>query len=265
MAASHNGTVMIASYPGSGPCCQGREGKVVAVYRRKWVIHIERITREKVLSCRLVQFSIAALCGTISGRLEQLSVAAGDEWSRRRLHCFCSYCISQAQPHSVAPQVNGATVNVGLDPSKVVITKLKLDKDRKALLERKAVRHGTQALPLELLLDMIRSCGCAAVRRVGPLQQGQEDSTSSLATSASTFCVTAGWQGQGQGQVHRERGQGHAGRRLSSSSLRLLSFKIPSGRGGCENTCVGATALRVAIRRCLLCSILRLACTSFRC
>ena len=59
---------------------KGREGKVVQVYRRKWVIHIERITREKV---------------------------------------------------------NGATVNVGVDPSKVVITKLKIDKDRKALLERK--------------------------------------------------------------------------------------------------------------------------------
>merc|ERR1712070_971199 len=57
-----------------------REGKVVQVYRRKWVIHIERITREKV---------------------------------------------------------NGATVNVGIDPSKVIITKLKLDKDRKDLLERK--------------------------------------------------------------------------------------------------------------------------------
>ena len=26
---------------------KGREGKVVQVYRRKWVIHIERITREK--------------------------------------------------------------------------------------------------------------------------------------------------------------------------------------------------------------------------
>ncbi|DBA72519.1 hypothetical protein WJX82_007600 [Trebouxia sp. C0006] len=59
---------------------KGREGKVVAVYRKKWVIHIERITREKV---------------------------------------------------------NSATVNVGIDPSKVIITKLKLDKDRKALLERK--------------------------------------------------------------------------------------------------------------------------------
>ena len=32
----------------------------------------------------------------------------------------------------------GATVNVGIHPSKVVITKLKLDKDRKALLERKS-------------------------------------------------------------------------------------------------------------------------------
>ena len=27
---------------------KGREGKVVTVYRKKWVIHIERITREKV-------------------------------------------------------------------------------------------------------------------------------------------------------------------------------------------------------------------------
>ena len=31
----------------------------------------------------------------------------------------------------------GATVNVGINTSKVVITKLKLDKGRKALLERK--------------------------------------------------------------------------------------------------------------------------------
>ena len=31
-------------------CLQGREGKVVAVYRKRWVIHIERITREKVNS-----------------------------------------------------------------------------------------------------------------------------------------------------------------------------------------------------------------------
>merc|ERR1711924_574557 len=47
---------------------------------KKWVIHVERITREKV---------------------------------------------------------NGATVNVGLDASKVVITKLKMYKDRKKLLEGK--------------------------------------------------------------------------------------------------------------------------------
>lgn len=31
----------------------------------------------------------------------------------------------------------GAIVNLGVDPSKVVIAKLKIDKDRKALLERK--------------------------------------------------------------------------------------------------------------------------------
>ncbi|MCL7022536.1 hypothetical protein MKW94_028647 [Papaver nudicaule] len=60
---------------------KGREGKVIQVYRKKWVIHVERITREKV---------------------------------------------------------NGSTMNVGVDPSKCVITKLRLDKDRKSLLDRKA-------------------------------------------------------------------------------------------------------------------------------
>merc|ERR1719409_685980 len=59
---------------------KNREGKVTSCYRKKYVIHVERITREKA---------------------------------------------------------NGATVPVGIHPSKVVITKLKLDKDRKALLERK--------------------------------------------------------------------------------------------------------------------------------
>merc|ERR1712080_188325 len=57
-----------------------REGKVTAVYRKKWVIHIERMTRDKA---------------------------------------------------------NGQTVNVGIHPSKVIITKLRLDKDRKKILERK--------------------------------------------------------------------------------------------------------------------------------
>ena len=27
---------------------QGREGKIITVYRKKWVIHIDRLTREKV-------------------------------------------------------------------------------------------------------------------------------------------------------------------------------------------------------------------------
>ena len=57
-----------------------KEGKVIQVYRKKWVIHVERITRDKM---------------------------------------------------------NGATTAIGLHPSKVIITKLKLDKDRKAPLERK--------------------------------------------------------------------------------------------------------------------------------
>merc|ERR1712209_189172 len=56
-------------------------GKVVQVYRKKYVVHIERIQREKA---------------------------------------------------------NGATVHVGIHPSKVVIQKLKLDKDRKRILEHRA-------------------------------------------------------------------------------------------------------------------------------
>ena len=58
-----------------------REGKVLAVYRKKFVIHIERVTREKV---------------------------------------------------------NGQVVQIGVDCSKVVITKLKMDKDRKKVIDRKA-------------------------------------------------------------------------------------------------------------------------------
>lgn len=36
----------------------------------------------------------------------------------------------------------GATINVGIDPSKVLITKLHMDKDRKALLARKSGSKG---------------------------------------------------------------------------------------------------------------------------
>ena len=35
-----------------GGTYKGREGKIVQVYRKKWVIHIERITREKVNGAR---------------------------------------------------------------------------------------------------------------------------------------------------------------------------------------------------------------------
>ncbi|CAD7950952.1 unnamed protein product [Amoebophrya sp. A120] len=58
-----------------------REGKVTGVFRKKWMIHVERVSRDKV---------------------------------------------------------NGQSTNVPVQPSKVMITKIKLDKDRKALLERKS-------------------------------------------------------------------------------------------------------------------------------
>jgi len=65
---------------------KGREGKVTSVYRLKYVIHIERVTREKS---------------------------------------------------------NGSAVQLGIAPSKVVVTKLKLDKDRETILER--VANGRKA------------------------------------------------------------------------------------------------------------------------
>jgi large subunit ribosomal protein L26e len=66
---------------------KGREGKVVQVYRKKWVIHIDRVSREKV---------------------------------------------------------NGATAPIGISPSKVVITNLKLDKSRVAILDRKGKKETKQ-------------------------------------------------------------------------------------------------------------------------
>ena len=45
--------------------------------------------------------------------------------------------LRQALSPSVSLRVPGATVQVGIHPSKCVITKLKLDKDRKSILDRK--------------------------------------------------------------------------------------------------------------------------------
>jgi large subunit ribosomal protein L26e len=62
-------------------------GRVQSVYRKKFVIHIERTQREKI---------------------------------------------------------NGTTVNVGIHPSNCVITKLKLDKDRKTMLESRAASRASR-------------------------------------------------------------------------------------------------------------------------
>lgn len=58
---------------------KGREGKVTSVYRLKYLIHIERVNKEKS---------------------------------------------------------NGQSVPLGVHPSKVIVTKLKTDKDREKILER---------------------------------------------------------------------------------------------------------------------------------
>ncbi len=59
---------------------KGKEGKIVQVYRKKYVIHVERCTRDKS---------------------------------------------------------NGQTIHVGINASNVEISKLKMDKSRKAILDRK--------------------------------------------------------------------------------------------------------------------------------
>uniref|UniRef100_A0A914E5Q8 KOW domain-containing protein n=1 Tax=Acrobeloides nanus TaxID=290746 RepID=A0A914E5Q8_9BILA len=60
---------------------KGNAGRVIRVYRKKYVIHVDKITREKA---------------------------------------------------------NGATTHIGIHPSNVQITKLKMDKDRRSLIERKS-------------------------------------------------------------------------------------------------------------------------------
>jgi large subunit ribosomal protein L26e len=67
---------------------KGREGKVTSVYRLKYVIHVERVTRDKA---------------------------------------------------------SGQSVPLGLHPSNVVITKLKLDKDREDILARSKVGRELRA------------------------------------------------------------------------------------------------------------------------
>jgi len=59
---------------------KGNKGKVIQVYRARWCIYIEKLTKQKL---------------------------------------------------------NGQPINIPIDPSKVVITKLKIDKDRNDLLARK--------------------------------------------------------------------------------------------------------------------------------
>eukprot|EP00612_Vaucheria_litorea_P000035 CAMPEP_0171452598 /NCGR_PEP_ID=MMETSP0945-20130129/639_1 /TAXON_ID=109269 /ORGANISM="Vaucheria litorea, Strain CCMP2940" /LENGTH=122 /DNA_ID=CAMNT_0011977291 /DNA_START=125 /DNA_END=493 /DNA_ORIENTATION=+ len=71
---------------------KNREGKVIACYRKKYVIHIERLTREKA---------------------------------------------------------NGATVPIGVNASNCVITKLKINKDRKELLERRGKSREMALLKLQ--------------------------------------------------------------------------------------------------------------------
>lgn len=79
---------------------KGREGKIVQVYRKKWVIHIDRVAREKV---------------------------------------------------------NGASAPIGISPSNVVVTSLKLDKSRIAILDRKGKKEAMKEVR-HFRIDFIHFC-----------------------------------------------------------------------------------------------------------
>ncbi|KAB8294028.1 hypothetical protein EYC80_009487 [Monilinia laxa] len=89
---------------------KGSEGKVTSVYRLKYVIHIERVVKEKS---------------------------------------------------------SGQSVPLGIHPSKVIITKLKLDKDRENILERiKAGREikekvGVLSMSITCINPWLLPAGCA--------------------------------------------------------------------------------------------------------
>lgn len=74
------------------------EGKVIRVYRKKFIVHIERLTKDKV-----------------NGTLSMIV------WSIASTNFLRE----------------GSTIQVPLHASNLVITKLHLDKDRKNLIERK--------------------------------------------------------------------------------------------------------------------------------
>ena len=71
---------------------KGQEGKVVTVYRRKYLVYLDKIKKDKA---------------------------------------------------------NGNSIQVGFHPSKLVITKIKMDSDRKNLLDRKAARSTKNAGKVE--------------------------------------------------------------------------------------------------------------------
>jgi ribosomal protein uL24 len=79
---------------------KGREGKIVSVYRLKYIVHVERVTREKS---------------------------------------------------------NGQSVPIGVAPSKLVITKLKLDKDRESILDR--MGKGREAAKKKMSKEWRWPCG----------------------------------------------------------------------------------------------------------
>lgn len=114
---------------------KNREGKVTAVYRKKFVIHIDRITREKANGALLRAWWRGVWDrGWVGGLVAPCRPSL--------LACECVRLTLSPRPfhlppQQTIPQTTGATVQVGIDASKVQITKLKLNKARKEILDRK--------------------------------------------------------------------------------------------------------------------------------
>ena len=61
---------------------QGRDGKVVQVYRKRWVVHIERLTREKVNGalCLLSQVKLHYIvCCRLRAAWNRLAASLGSK------------------------------------------------------------------------------------------------------------------------------------------------------------------------------------------
>ena len=122
---------------------KGREGKVTQVYRKKFCIHVERVTRDKANGY--------VMRGTAGARGSERSVGQDSSHPARRwvtlsqlsfrasffIHSQAASAHHTLQPYPPRSIAHSTPVPIPVNASNVQIIKLKLDKDRLAILGRK--------------------------------------------------------------------------------------------------------------------------------